>query len=121
MLLSAGVEPTRAAALHCERNGAPINRQSAPDRWIENGSQPTGVLLQQGPSGRKAADGLFLAVRALAGRGLACRERIDRSGAALLEVLVGLRFLLFLVAAHLSLGHDDLPGARLKRCCAAGP
>src|SRR5882762_2413766 len=69
----------------------------------------------------KAAERLLLAVRALAGRGLACRERIDRSGAALLEVLVGLRFLLFLVAAHLSLGHDDLPGARLKRGGALAP
>src|SRR5258705_10388544 len=35
MLFSAGVEPTRIAAWHCQRNGAPINRQSAPDRWIE--------------------------------------------------------------------------------------
>jgi hypothetical protein len=35
MLLSAGVEPTRIAALHCEPNGASINRQSTPDRWIE--------------------------------------------------------------------------------------
>ena len=33
----------------------------------------------------------------------------DRRGAALFQVLVGLRFLLFLVAAHLTLGHDDLP------------
>src|SRR5258708_35764391 len=79
------------------------------------------VALPTQQSGCKAANRLFLAVRALAGRGLACRERIDRSGAALLEVLVGLRFLLFLVAAHLSLGHDDLPGARMKRCGAPGP
>ena len=39
---------------------------------------------------------------------LAGRER-RRRRAALFEVLVGLRFLLFLVAAHLTLGHDDLP------------
>src|SRR6266568_800115 len=41
------------------------------------------------------------------------RER-RRRRAALLEVLVGLRFLLFLVAAHLTLGHDVSPCARLK-------
>ena len=57
---------------------------------------------------------ILLAVRALAGRGLAGRERIDRRDAALFEILVGLRFLLFLVAAHLTFCHDDLLGARLK-------
>src|ERR1035437_2264512 len=59
--------------------------------------------------GHDRQNGSLLAVGALAGRGLARRERIDRRGAALLEVLVGFRFLLFLVAAHLTLGHDDLP------------
>ena len=48
-------------------------------------------------------------VGALAGRRLAARERIDRRDAALLEVLVGLWLLLFLVAAHLTLGHGELP------------
>src|SRR4051794_2351998 len=43
----------------------------------------------------------------LAGRRLAGGERRGR-GAAFLEVLVLLRFLLFLVAAHLTLGHDEL-------------
>src|SRR6185437_12869428 len=42
---------------------------------------------------------LSLAVGALARRRLGRGERIDRRRAALLEVLVGLRFLLFLVAA----------------------
>src|SRR5436190_3714482 len=44
---------------------------------------------------------------------LAGRER-RRRRAAFLDVLVGLRFLLFLVAAHLTLGHDVPPCARLK-------
>src|ERR1700737_1699367 len=50
----------------------------------------------------------LLAVEALARGGLARRERICRSGAALLQVLVRLRFLLFFVATHLTLGHDAL-------------
>src|SRR5450631_2958731 len=58
---------------------------------------------------RQQPASVLLAVRALARRRLAGRERIDRRGAALLEVLVGLRFLLFLVAAHLTLGHDVSP------------
>src|ERR1700726_1610215 len=62
----------------------------------------------------KRAPSVLLAVGALAGRRLPGRERIDRSHAALLEVLVGLRLLLFLVAAHLTLGHDDLPGAQVE-------
>src|ERR1700733_9453213 len=57
---------------------------------------------------------VFLAVGALARGRLAGGEWRGRRP-ALLEVLVGLRFLLFLVAAHLTLGHDDLPCARLKR------
>jgi hypothetical protein len=52
---------------------------------------------------------LFLhGVRALAGRRLAGGEwRWGR--AALLDVFVSLRFLLFLVASHLTFGHGDLP------------
>src|SRR6266436_158012 len=44
---------------------------------------------------------------------LAGRER-RRRRAAFLDVLVGLRFLLFLVAAHLTLGHDVAPCAGLE-------
>jgi hypothetical protein len=61
---------------------------------------------------------VLLAVGALAGRRLAARERIDRRDAALLEVLVGLWLLLFLVAAHLTLGHGDLsrrPVEKIRR------
>src|ERR1700682_4826947 len=57
----------------------------------------------------------LLAVGALARRQLAGRER-RRRGAALFEVLVGLRFLLFLVAAHLTLGHDVSPWRPVERC-----
>ena len=50
----------------------------------------------------------LFAVGALACRWLSRREGIGHRG-ALFEVLVRLRFLLFLVATHLTLGHDDLP------------
>src|SRR6266852_5564685 len=60
-------------------------------------------------------NGSLLADRVLPGLHLhlAGRER-RRRRAALLEVLVGLRFLLFLVAAHLTLGHDVSPWRPLK-------
>ena len=72
------------------------------------------ITYDGGPNAKLSSKSLLIsAVRALAGRGLARRERRGR-GAALFEVLVGLRLFLFLVAAHLTLGHDDLPGAGLK-------
>src|SRR4051794_8075692 len=55
-----------------------------------------------------------LLARILAGRRLARREWRGR-GAALFQVLVLLRFLLFLVAAHLTLGHDELPWRPVER------
>jgi hypothetical protein len=64
---------------------------------------------------RENPTSVLLAVGALAGCGLAAREWIDRRDAALFEVLVGLWFLLFLVAAHLTLGHGDLLGARFEK------
>src|SRR5450631_2036716 len=76
-------------------------------RRVNGGSQPRWGC-------EKNPKSALLAVGALACRRLARRERIDRSDATLFEVLVGLRFLLFLVAAHLTLGHDDLPGAPVE-------
>jgi pimeloyl-ACP methyl ester carboxylesterase len=111
------LNPTRISDQYCEQNYAGINRQrfalaGCATRTI--GSREMFFYnAQLGIAEGKTS--VLLAVRTLAGRGLACRERIDRSGAALLEILVGLRFLLFLVTAHLTLGHDDLLGARLER------
>src|SRR6266849_3477301 len=61
-------------------------------------------------------NGSLLADRVLPGLHLqlAGRERRGRR-AALLEILVGLRFLLFLVAAHLTLGHDVSPWRPVER------
>src|ERR1700732_3781317 len=56
----------------------------------------------------------LLAHRALPDGHLAGRERRGR-GPALLDVLVGLRFLLFLVAAHLTLGHGVSPLRPVER------
>src|SRR5437764_4834302 len=64
-----------------------------------------------GDAGQGRRNRLLLAVRGLAGRRLAGRKRRWRRS-AFLDVLVGFRFLLFLVAAHLTLGHGDLPCAR---------
>src|SRR5450755_1301207 len=77
-------------------------------RRVNGGSQPRWGC-------EKIPKSALLAVGALACRRLARRERIDRSDATLFEVLVGLRFLLFLVAAHLTLGHDDLPLRPVER------
>src|SRR5258705_8517760 len=62
----------------------------------------------------------LLADRVLGGLHLHfCGRERRRRRAALLEVLVGLRFLLFLVAAHLTLCHDGSPGARLREVALA--
>src|SRR6185312_7281680 len=97
----------RPSPLRCREVMAPCSQGLQDLRHLPRGCPRRHPLRNQ----RWAEASALPAVRALPCRRLAGREWRGRGAAALLEVLVGFRLLLFLVAAHLTLGHDDLPCA----------
>src|ERR1700742_3059205 len=107
-MVSPPMLPLRRAAAHGEASRAERRRATRETlRWrVGRGTSERSWA----PGERRYAQNPVLAllyVGALARGRLAGSKRRGRR-TALLEVLVGLRLLLFLVAAHLTLGHGDL-------------